>query len=90
MKYVTDIFENMKKKEFLDCYENYYIAKLARNIDLPAKNEEGIDMVHGARMAITRIEEYWKARIDLIKYHLDEEWRKEAIENIEILIKINY
>ena len=69
--------EEELKKEFIRCNEMYERAKKAGNINLPAVNEDGVNIVHGCRREMDEIEKFWLIRRDRIKRHLPREWVEE-------------
>ena len=56
--------------EARECHRQYVAAKAAGAIRLPAKAANGGDVVHGARMVLYNITDYWfhrrKAALDML------------------------
>lgn len=77
MKNVYDKVTNEieMKKEFEYCNEMYIEASKSGGISLPHTTEDGNPVLHGARLEMYTIGEYWLARRNLAqKFIDDEEW----------------
>lgn len=65
------------KEEFIKCNEMYEKSKKAGEIRLPCKAASGQPVLHGARMEVKEITDYWEIRRDAIKQFLPDEWVEE-------------
>jgi len=52
------------------CRANELAASKAGRISLPAKAKSGLPVIHGARLAVMSIEEYWTDRRRLVELML--------------------
>lgn len=66
--------EDWLKKEFLYCHEQYLKADRVGKIKLPHTTESGESVVHGARLVIYDIANFWEVRRDAIRKYLPREW----------------
>ncbi len=56
--------EDELKEEFKMCYRKYKETKAKAWIELPATAASGDPVVHGARMVVNTIVNYWKDRMN--------------------------
>lgn len=57
-------FDKKMEKEYLYCLNKLKEANRAANISLPHMNERVLPVVHGARMAVSGIRDYWYSRLN--------------------------
>lgn len=60
---VYDGFQEEMEKECLFCLERLKEANIAENVRLPHTTERGTPVLHGARMVVGRIGDYWYTRL---------------------------
>lgn len=71
---VIDGLEEEMERECLYCLEKLKQANVAGNISLPHENERGVRVVHGARLTINDISEYWHRRISSASSYVSREF----------------
>lgn len=86
MKAICDNFHNQErlKKEFLEVQEKYNeVCDVLNRMILPMKNEEGIDVVHGCRLQLVKIKDYYQnRRYWLEQFIVDNKWISEQDEKL--------
>lgn len=60
---VCNNFINQMEEECLFCQQKLKEANNAGNISLPHVNERDVSVVHGARLEIYRVQDYWWNRL---------------------------
>jgi len=62
MREVYQAQEGLLRDEIKLCEEQVTLLHNAANISLPHTNEDGLPVVHGSRMKIVKLKEYWNQR----------------------------
>lgn len=73
---VCDGFQEEMEQECLYCVENLKKANQAENISLPHTNERGVPVVHGARVVMHNISDYWYNRLSYARRFVSSEFEE--------------
>ena len=71
---VYDDVKQQMEKECIFCLENLKKANQAGNVSLPHVNEQGVNVLHGARLEMQTISEYWYQRLALARRFVSREF----------------
>lgn len=73
---VYDRVIEQAEEECLYCLEQLIKANTAENIKLPHTNERGIPVIHGARLLVNNVSNYWYQRLTLAKRFVSREFEE--------------
>ena len=63
--------------------EKMKLAKKAGSIGLPATSASGLPVVHGTRMQMRNIADYWQQRFELAKNSLDRQFEAKLHKELD-------